>query len=73
MIQNNHFYRLLMNSHISNMCQLIETSHIVTKVTVPTWLFPKHPVTLLVSFKDIWALEWLHMSEWECASPLWQL
>jgi len=51
----------------------METLHIVTKVTVPMWLFPKHPVTPFVSFKDIWASERLHMSEWECASPLWQL
>lgn len=73
MIQSNNFYRHFMNSQFSNMSQLMETLHIVTKVTVPMWLFPKHPVTLFVSFKDIWASERLHMSEWECASPLWQL
>lgn len=73
MIQANHFYRCFMNSQFSNMSQLMETLHIITKVTVPMWLFPKHPVTLFVSFKDIWALELLHMSEWERASPLQQL
>lgn len=69
MIQSSDFYRHSMNSLFANMSQLMKSLHIVKKVTVPMWLFPKNPV----SFKDIWASEWLHMSEREYASSLWQL
>lgn len=69
MIQSSDFYRHSVNSLFANMSKLMESLHIVKKVTVPMWLFPKNPV----SFKDIWASEWLHMSEREYASSLWQL
>lgn len=69
MIQSCSFYRHGMNSLFANMSHFMESLHIVKKVAVPRWLFPKNPV----SFKDIWALECLHMSDWEYASSLWQL